>query len=140
VVVGASVHMGKHQKWVRRFVKHNRTRLERQGRAFFSVSMAAWDPTEAGRKEVQRYLDEFARETGWRPARVAAFAGALPFTKYNFFLRWVMKKIARSKGSPELDTSRDYEYTDWERVHGFAEELLESLLAKESAGAPGGVT
>ena len=36
-----------------------------------------------------------------------------------------MKRIARHKGSPDTDTSRDYVYTEWENVKRFAEEFLE---------------
>jgi menaquinone-dependent protoporphyrinogen oxidase len=132
VIVGASLHAGKYQKQVRRFVRQYRTVLERLPSAFFSVSLTALDPTEAGREGVQRCLDEFSQETGWRPARVASFAGALPYTRYRFFTRWMMKAIVRSKGSRDLDTSRNYEYTDWNSVERFAEEFLETLEAAES--------
>ena len=132
VIVGGSVHLGKHQPRVRSFVRENRTLLDRLPSAFFSVSMAAQDRGSAGRKEVVRYLFEFAHETGWRPIRVATFAGAVPYTRYGFFTRWIMRRIARSKGSPDLDTSRDYEYTDWEQVKRFGEEFLSTLVPAET--------
>ena len=47
-----------------------------------------------------------------------------------------MKKIARDKGSPDTDTSRDYVYTDWDRVRSFAEEFLEAFVP-EGAGIAG---
>jgi menaquinone-dependent protoporphyrinogen oxidase len=43
-----------------------------------------------------------------------------------------MKRIARRKGSPDLDTSRDYVHTDWESVRRFAEEFLATLVPEES--------
>ena len=45
-----------------------------------------------------------------------------------------MRKIARETGSPDLDTSRDYIYTDWNSVKRFTEEFLEALAPE---GAPG---
>ena len=132
VIVGASVHMGKHQRWVRNYIRENRAALERLPSAFFSVSLAAEDDREAGRQEVARYLGEFARDTGWRPRKVAVFAGALLYTRYGFFTRWIMRKIARSKGSPDLDTSRDYVYTDWVSVKRFAREFLATVAPKEA--------
>ena len=68
------------------------------------------------------------QQTGWRPRKIGRFAGALLYTQYGFFKRWIMRRIARDKGSPDTDTSRDYVYTDWESVKGFAEEFLETLL------------
>jgi len=132
VIVGASVHLGKHQRWVRDYVREHRAVLERVPSAFFSVSLAAQDDRRASRQEVARYLAEFARETGWRPRRVAVFAGALLYTSYGFFTRWMMRRIARSKGSPDLDTSRDYVYTDWPSVKRFAQEFLATLAPKEA--------
>jgi menaquinone-dependent protoporphyrinogen oxidase len=127
VIVGASVHLGKHERAVRDFVRTHRAALERLPSAFFSVSLAANQPTEAARREVDGYIEGFVRETGWRPARIGRFAGALLYTRYGFFTRWIMRRIARTKGSPDLDTSRDYVYTDWEGVRRFAVEFLDAL-------------
>ena len=136
VIVGASVHRGKHQSWVGDFVRRNRPALERLPSAFFSVSLAIGDGAEKGRREAEGYVETFVQETGWRPGKVGLFAGALLYTKYGFFMRWIMKRIARSKGSPDLDTSRDYVYTDWAGVKRFAEEFLEASFSKayEAAG------
>jgi menaquinone-dependent protoporphyrinogen oxidase len=43
----------------------------------------------------------------------------MPFTKYNPFIRFVLRRIARAKGL-STDVSRDHEYTDWEQVDRFA--------------------
>jgi len=51
-------------------------------------------------------------------------AGALKYTQYNFFIKWVMKGIARKEGG-STDTSRDHEYTDWEQVTAYARRLAE---------------
>jgi menaquinone-dependent protoporphyrinogen oxidase len=127
VIVGASVHMGKHQTSVRNFVKQNRPALDRLPTAFFSVSLAAHGSTKAV-KEVTSYIAKFAQQTGWRATKVGVFAGALLYTRYGFFTRWIMRKIARDKGSLDLDTSRDYVYTDWDAVRRFGEEFLDILV------------
>lgn len=133
VIVGASIHMGKHENYVRNFVRQNRDTLERLPSAFFSVSLAAHENTQEARREVQGYVDKFVQQTGWHPSKVGLFAGALLYTRYGFFKRWIMKKIARDKGNPDTDTSRDYVYTDWDGVKRFAEEFLETLVLE---GAP----
>ena len=123
VIVGASIHMGKHESYVRDFVKENRDALERLPTAFFSVSLAAHDDME----EAEGYIEEFVRKTGWRPAKVGLFGGALLYTQYGFIKRHLMKKIARDKGNPDTDTSHDYVYTEWDGVKHFVEEFLETL-------------
>jgi menaquinone-dependent protoporphyrinogen oxidase len=135
VIVGASVHMGKHESSVRDFVRQHRQTLERLPSAFFSVSLAAHEDTPKARQEVQRCIDRFLQETGWRPGTIGRFAGALLYTRYGFFTRWMMKQIARSKGSPDTDTSRDYFYTDWDSVKRFGTEFLEMLVPAVAVGA-----
>jgi menaquinone-dependent protoporphyrinogen oxidase len=137
VIVGASVHRGKHQHGVRDYVRRNLPALEHLPSAFFSVSLAIQEGTEEGRREAAGYVETFVRETGWRPGKVGLFAGALLYTRYGFFLRWIMKRIARSKGSADLDTSRDYVYTDWSEVRRFAEEFLASFALEGARSARG---
>jgi menaquinone-dependent protoporphyrinogen oxidase len=132
VIVGASVHKGKHQRWVVDYARRNRPALEHLPSAFFSVSLAIADGTDKGRLEAEGYVEAFVQETGWYPEKVGLFAGALVYTKYNFLLRWVMRLIARSRGSRDLDTGRDYVYTDFDAVQRFAEEFLASFAPAEA--------
>lgn len=137
VIVGASIHMGKHENYVLDYVRAYRDTLERLPSAFFSVSLAAHDNTEEAREEVEGYVEKFVQQTGWRPSKVGLFAGALLYTRYGFFKRWIMKKIARDKGNPDIDTTRDYIYTDWNSVKRFAEEFLETLVPQDALTARG---
>ena len=91
VIIGASIHMGKHGKHVVDFVQKNHDTLEQIPSAFFSVSLAAHGDTG----QAETYVDEFEEETGWRPDQVALFDGALLYTDYGFIKRHVMKKIAQ---------------------------------------------
>jgi menaquinone-dependent protoporphyrinogen oxidase len=125
VIVGASIHMGKHDAHVGDFVRKNQVVLKRLPSAFFSVSLAAHGDTA----EAESYVEEFEQDTGWRPATVALFGGALLYTEYGFLKRHVMKKIAGDKpGNLGTDTSRDYVYTEWDGVRRFAEDFLEGCL------------
>lgn len=129
VIVGASIHMGKHDKHVAEFVQKNHDTLERLPSAFFSVSLAAHGDME----EAQGYVEEFEQDTGWRPAKVALFGGALLYTQYGFVKRHLMKKIAGDKpGGLDTDTSRDYVYTEWDGVRRFTEDFLEDLPSGSS--------
>jgi menaquinone-dependent protoporphyrinogen oxidase len=123
-LVGASIIGGKHQRYVENFVRRNRERLNRVPSAFISVSGTAASTIPAKRADAQRLLDKFLTDTGWGPARTATFAGAMAYTKYGFFTKWILQQIARRQGGP-TDTSRDHEFTDWEAVDRFAQELAE---------------
>jgi menaquinone-dependent protoporphyrinogen oxidase len=130
VIVGGSIHMGKHDEHVRDFVRRNRVALERLPSAFFSVSLAAHGDMENARA----YVENFERETGWRPVHVGFFSGALLYRQYGFLKRLMMKKIVRDKpGNLSLDTSRDHEYTEWDEVKRFAENFMERLVPKDAS-------
>ena len=127
-VIAASVHAGRHEREIVDFVKIHRAELERLSAAFISVTLSeagAEDPTrtEAERRraagDVQKMIDDFIRESGWTPARTMPVAGALTYSKYNVLVRFIMKRISRKQGGP-TDTSRDYEFTNWEAVDRFA--------------------
>jgi len=134
VIVGASIHMGKHARFAADFVRKHRTRLEQLPSAFFSVSLAAYGEPE----EAEGYVEEFEKETGWRPALIALFGGALLYTQYGFVKRHMMKRIARDKpGELGLDTARDYVYTEWDGVRQFAEDFLAGPVALAVAKAKG---
>jgi menaquinone-dependent protoporphyrinogen oxidase len=124
VIVGGSIHMGKHQDDVADFVRKNRAALERLPSAFFSVSLAAHGDIE----NAEAYVANFEQQTGWRPAKIGLFSGALLYRKYGLLKRYMMKRIVRDKpGDVSTDTSRDHVYTDWDQVQRFAEDFLERL-------------
>jgi menaquinone-dependent protoporphyrinogen oxidase len=133
VIVGASIRMGKHDRYATAFVRRNRGALERVPSAFFSVSLAAHDDTESGRNEVRGYIERFVQRTGWRPKAIGVIAGALLYTQYDFLTRWMMKKIARDHRNPDLDTTRDYVYTDWGGVRRFVDDFLEQAFPESCA-------
>ena len=132
VIVGASIHMGKHEGYVADFVRRNRAVMDRLPSAFFSVSLAAHGDMD----NAERYVEEFERETGWRPGRVAMFGGALLYTQYGFVKRRVLRKIAKDKGNLATDTSRDWVYTEWDGVSRFAEDLLRDVEPRGTPSPP----
>lgn len=131
-IVGASINFGKHQRSIRRFVRANRQVLEQLPSAFFSVSGAACSPDEATHATAQQYIASFLRETGWHPTTTESVAGAMPYTQYSPFMRWIIGRISRTEGGP-ADTSRDYEFTDWEQLRHFADRFEAALPREERA-------
>jgi menaquinone-dependent protoporphyrinogen oxidase len=135
VLLGASIHMSKHEKYVVEFVRRNRAALESRPSALFSVSLAALGDTA----EAERYVATFEEQTGWHPTTVALVGGALLYRHYGFVKRRVMRRIARAKpGGLSTDVSRDHVYTDWDGVRQFVEDFLAAAFP-ETEG-PDGVT
>lgn len=65
----------------------------------------------------------FAREAGWAPHRIVLVAGALKYLEYDFLKRMIMRMIAKKEGR-DTDTTKDYEYTDWDAVRSFSDEFV----------------
>ena len=63
------------------------------------------------------------------PARIVSVAGRLAYREYGFFIRWVMKRIAKKEGAP-TDTSRDYELTNWGEVDALARDMAKRIHAR----------
>lgn len=115
VIVAASVHAGRHQSSVVRFARENAAALRRIPTALFSLSLSAVRRDDAHLRAAQGCVDTLLRETGWHPSVTFLTAGALRYTRYGLLKRWMLRRIARREGG-DTDTSRDHEYTDWDRV------------------------
>lgn len=136
VILAASVHSGRHEPEMVDFVKRHRSRLGNMQTIFLSVSLSEATVEDFHRtpevrakaaQDVEDMIQDFFEETGWHPSAlqhqgVHAVAGALMYSKYNFFVRWIMRRIAKKEGAP-TDTSHDYEYTDWEALDEIIDEI-----------------
>jgi len=136
-ILAASVHLGKYEREMVRFVKEHLAELDCLPNAFLSVTLSEAGVERPGQSHevrmrceagVREVIDKFVNETGWHPKHVKAIAGALPYTKYNPLLRFVMKWIAKSEGG-DTNTSRDYEYTDWVALDRYIEEFAQESLS-----------
>ena len=126
VVVAASVHAGLYQRPVRRWVRAHRDTLTAMPAAFVSVCLGVLQHDEKTRRDLEHILDGFVAESGWRPSVVKHVAGALPYTRYGWLKRLLMRRIVGKAGG-DTDTSRDYEYTDWADVRRFADDFRQGL-------------
>ena len=136
MIVGAGVRYGSYTSVVERVVREHFAHVVQRPNAFFSVSLSGGGPG-AKPAEAARYIDKFSEHTQWHPHVTASFGGALLYSRYNFFIRWLMKQIVGAAGG-DTDTSRDYEYTDWARLRTDVEAFLRddaAVPARELAGA-----
>lgn len=142
-ILAASVHLGRHESEIAKFVKARSAALNGMAAAFLSVSLAEAgaedkDAPPEGRAhaeaEVKKMIDHFLAKTGWRPVRVLPVAGALSYTKYNFLVKFLMKRIARRAGG-STDTSRDHDYTDWTALDRFEDDFFRAIPQNVSLSA-----
>ena len=131
VIVGGSIRYGGYPAGLEKFVRENRDAIEDRHNAFYSVCLSAGGPG-ANPATAAGYVDQFITRTGWQPRRIASFAGALNYTRYNPFIRLMMRLIVGMAGG-ETDTSRDHEYTDWAAVERFAAEFELQLRPARAA-------
>jgi menaquinone-dependent protoporphyrinogen oxidase len=128
VIVGDSVHLH-HSRALRHYVDRHVEALNTMPAALFQVSMASATDDAEHERIARKYVSELLDESGFDPKAVGLFAGALVYTKYGWIKRHIMRSIEAREGR-DIDTSRDYEYTDWDAVDEFARVVL--VLADHS--------
>lgn len=131
VIVAASVQAGGYQRGVGRWVSANAEALRSKPSAFLSVCLGVLQNDPGVQREVAAIVDRFLSRLSWKPSLTKTVAGALLYTRYNWLKRWVMVRITRKAGGA-TDTSRDYEYTDWEDLRAFAA-AFHQLVEREAS-------
>lgn len=132
VIVAASLHAGGFQKPVVRWARTEAAHLNRMPTAFLCVCLAVLEQRPETRRELDAIIARFQQSTGWQPTLIKPVAGALLYTRYNWLKRWIMKRIVAKAGG-DTDTTRDYEYTDWSQLRGFARAFARRLTQAPAA-------
>jgi menaquinone-dependent protoporphyrinogen oxidase len=128
-LVGASLHMGRHQRSAAHFVQRHAIELNAVPSAFFSVSLSAASKNPQEVADAGRIARAFPANHGWKPSLVLSVAGRLAYREYNFLVRFLIKRIAKKEGGP-TDTSRDHELTDWDQVDRLGHEMAAAIRAR----------
>jgi menaquinone-dependent protoporphyrinogen oxidase len=131
VAVGASVNNNRHQRAVVEFIQDHRAALSSRPSAFFQLSFAAAVPWESAQSGSLQWTEALFADTDWHPDRVGNFAGAVNYTQYSRPVQWFFE-LAAAVTTGDTDTSRDYEYTDWDEVERFAREFGDFVEAQHS--------
>lgn len=125
-ILASSVHMSGYNEALMQYIHQNAELLNKMPSAFVSVSLSAaftekqdpesWD-------ELKEITQRFFAETHWKPDQVEYAAGALRYSQYSWFKKFIMRQIARQTHH-ETDDSHDYEYTDYDQLKGFLRDFL----------------
>jgi len=121
IIVAASVHQEYHQERISDFVMAHLEQMASKPTAFISVSLSA--VLDYARDEAQAYVDRFVAATHWRPQDTLLLGGAVRGSEYDYFQRQIIKFIVMKRGEI-ADTTRDYEFTDWNALAGFVDDFL----------------
>lgn len=132
VVAAGSLHAGKHQRQLVRWIRAHAPSLAAVPSALVSVSLTAAEDSEEARTATRACVDELIDETSWTPDRVLYVAGALQYREYDVATRVLMRLIARRHGQ-STDAHEDVEYTDWAAVDAFAQELAAGVARGSAA-------
>jgi len=121
VILASPIHLGRHARSIVSFARRYHQALGALPSAFVSVSLTQTnaesltvdaEQRKRAQDEISVVLDRFIETTGWQPRAIIRVAGALAYSRYNLFVRWMMKRIARARGG-STDTSQDHVYTNW---------------------------
>lgn len=130
-LIGASIHAEKYQSSVIHYAREHHQALNKKPTGFISVSLAAVHDDPQSQKELEEITNDFLNKTGWNPTFVKQVAGALRYTKYNFFKKFIMRMIAQKSGG-STDTSKDTEYTDWNQVKLLLDQLVKEVKKNQN--------
>ena len=124
VIIGAPIHEHHYPAAVKRYLKAHSDKLASVPGMFLSVSLAAMSDEESDKADLKKLGRDFSKSVHWEPAQIHQIPGALRYTEYNFFKRFILKQIMRAAGGP-TDTAQDYEFTDWEALDKIVEQFAE---------------
>ena len=119
IFVAASLHIGRYQPALIDFVRAHHGTFNEMPTAFISVSLSAAGESPDDWEGLEQCTRRFLQETMWIPKAMHHAAGAIRYSKYDFFKRLAIKYIARQRGQ-ETVTSRDYDLTDYPALKNFA--------------------
>nr|WP_279011547.1 menaquinone-dependent protoporphyrinogen IX dehydrogenase [Aeromonas jandaei] len=121
VLIGASIRYGNFHPSLLSFIHAHHEQLEVANAAFFCVNLTARKP-EKQTPQTNAYMKKFLRLSPWKPKTLGVFAGALQYSRYNWWQTRIIQLIMKITGG-STDTSKDLEFTDWEKVRTFAGEF-----------------
>lgn len=124
-VLCAPIHIGRYPSEFINYIQSWKHALNSVPNALVTVSLAIASDNEEEKAEAETYPDKLIAKTGWQPSDFHHAAGALKYVEYDFFKRWIMRRIAKAEGIP-VDTSKDHELTDWASLKQFARDFTKA--------------
>ena len=122
-ILAAPIHVGQYPPAFVSFIQNWKSQLADLPTALVTVSLGIASKIRVEREEAESFPEGLFEQTGWRANRVHNAAGALKYVEYDFFKRWMMRRISEMEGGP-VDTSKDHELTNWDQLKEFVSNFV----------------
>ncbi|TFG13425.1 nitric oxide synthase [Candidatus Thorarchaeota archaeon] len=123
VVVGSGILAGRWTKEPLKFLEQNKEKLAEKSVALFVVSAYAAD-SEKHDRVYEDYLVSVAEDLKpISPVSMGFFGGVIDFSKYNFAVRILMKRMVSSNAG-DREVSEYMDLRDWEEIESWAKSLV----------------
>ncbi|MGE0857119.1 MAG: flavodoxin domain-containing protein, partial [Hyphomicrobiaceae bacterium] len=133
VIVAGSIHRGRTDQALSRFLMCYAPRLARLPSAYVSVSLSAASPNSDARHAVDEIARHMLHEVGWHPDFMEHVAGAVEPQSLGLLERCAVHAVTRHRGIDVADDGRT-ELTDWDAVDAFVDRFA-ARLPKPRNGA-----
>lgn len=122
VLIGGSIRYGNFRPNLIEFINANKKSLNRLPNAFFLVCLTARNHEKSAPSN-NAYMLKFDKLSQWHPQLKGVFAGALLYSRYNWWQTLIIQFIMRVTGG-STDKSQDIELTNWTKVDTFTSKFL----------------
>ncbi|KAL1914495.1 uncharacterized protein VTP21DRAFT_8209 [Calcarisporiella thermophila] len=138
VILGSPIYFSKLNSSLVQFARRNANTLNNaQIRAMF-VNGGSLAPSAADQKIVDNMINNFVNETGYNNQFAGGFGGAYHYSTMiwwkKFALSFAMGSVKsifeKAKLEPPTNMNKDYDYTDWNAVQQWADEVVDRLPKK----------
>lgn len=128
VVVGSGIKMGKWTKESLKFLKENKSALTDRKIALF-VSCGAANKEETREEGWENYLKKVAGENlAGEPVDLGLFGSVYdPDAKHGLMYKLTVRFIKKDLEEQGIDTSKRYDYRDWDGIRVWARGLADML-------------
>jgi menaquinone-dependent protoporphyrinogen oxidase len=111
---------------LRRFARRNRNILNHMPSALVCISLSAAGDEPRARAGLDKVVERFVSETGWRPNAVHHAPGEMKFSAYGPLTGLVIAWIARGHGF-SVEPGHDYDLADYEALGVFAQRFVAAV-------------
>jgi len=116
VVIGSGIQAGRWTKEPLEFIKDNLNALSKTKVAIFVVCGYAASPEKCDFAQSE-FLDKIVEEyPDLSPVSTGLFPGVFDFSKYNFAVKALVKRIVKQQMEPGEEVPEKIDFRDWERA------------------------
>jgi menaquinone-dependent protoporphyrinogen oxidase len=127
IVVGSGIKMGKWTKESLKFLNKNKSALQNKKVALFVSCGAPLNGEEKMDEARELYLEKVAKENlSGEPVSMGLFGGVFdPDANHGLMYKMAMKMAKKGFEEKGVDTSKRYDYRDWNEIRDWARRLTE---------------